>query len=150
MCAHTLSNSDRQNIREVFLELDRDASGTLTLEELREIMVGEQHMSEAEFRRVFDAMDFNGDGEIRYSDFLAAFCMLSIKLDEQHLRDAFDRFDIDRTGYISKKNLKDVLGGQGLVVVLCPECTHSTAKHSKEVSRQEFAQNSLGFCLLKA
>jgi len=137
MCAHTLTNDERRNLRDVFLDLDTDDSGTINVEELRSLTVGEQHMSEAEFREIFHAMDFNNDGEIHYVDFLAAISCLSINFDDQHLQDAFNRFDRDQDGYISKKELKQVLGQSGGMALKMIE--EADRDGDGRISFQEFA-----------
>jgi calcium-dependent protein kinase len=110
MATHSLAPEDRSRIEEEFLELDTDHSGTLTLEELREVMVVEQGMPESQFRDTFAAMDFHNDGEITYADFLAAACFELIPVDQTQLKETFDRFDADHSGYISAENLQEILG----------------------------------------
>uniref|UniRef100_A0A0G4HDH8 Calmodulin n=1 Tax=Chromera velia CCMP2878 TaxID=1169474 RepID=A0A0G4HDH8_9ALVE len=48
--------------------------------------------------------------EICYSDFVAAMLQTRVKLHEGLVREAFRRFDIDHSGYISTENLRHVLG----------------------------------------
>jgi calcium-dependent protein kinase len=113
MLAWSLSNEERAQVRGYFLRLDADHSGGITLSELEDVMIDKFHAADKlETLHVFEALDYNHDQEIHYSDFLAAMVDSQINLNEQHLDAAFRRFDADRTGYISLENLRAVLGSQ--------------------------------------
>jgi len=60
--------------------------------------------------QIFEALDSNNDEEIHYSDFLAAMVNTQIAMHDDLLRTAFKKFDTDRSGHITVKNLKEVLG----------------------------------------
>jgi calcium-dependent protein kinase len=109
--AWSLSNEDRAKVRDTFLSFDASHQGTITLGELKNVMVDKLHVAdECETRAVFEALDYNHDQEIHYSDFLAAMVDTQITLDTDLLFAAFRRFDKDGSGFISLENLKDVLG----------------------------------------
>ena len=54
------------------------------------------------------AADTDGSGEIDYTEFLAATIDERIYLREDYLRNAFNMFDKDHNGSISKQELKDI------------------------------------------
>lgn len=60
-------------------------------------------------------MDMNNDDRIDYTDFVAA--MMAARMSEEELGHAvsaaFQRFDVDRSGYISTDDLRAILGGTG-------------------------------------
>ena len=56
------------------------------------------------------AADANGDGTIDYTEFLAAAFQKDLLLSSQNLRAAFELFDKDGDGSISKDELKEVFG----------------------------------------
>jgi calcium-dependent protein kinase len=113
MMAWSLSNEDRSKVRDSFLSLDANQTGTITLPELKHIMVDKLHLvDEPEVMKVFQALDYNHDQEVNYSDFLAAMVDEQIILRDELLQDAFRRFDTDSTGYITVKNLREVLGSK--------------------------------------
>merc|ERR1719262_1309923 len=69
-------------------------------------------MNDTEAQQMFAKMDQTGDAEIHYSEFLAASLQSRFLLQENVIREAFQKFDIDNTGYISVDNLRQVLGDE--------------------------------------
>lgn len=60
-------------MREIFLEIDVDKSGSITMEEFNEALKRKGgFIAEAELQRVLAEADVNGDGTIDYEEFLAA------------------------------------------------------------------------------
>jgi calcium-dependent protein kinase len=113
MLAWSLPNEERAKVRDTFLSLDANQQGTVTLGELQNVMVDKLHLTdERETLRVFEALDYNHDQEIHYSDFLAAMVDTQINLNTDLLYAAFRRFDTDASGFITLANLKDVLGSR--------------------------------------
>merc|ERR1719195_2211380 len=64
-----MSLEDRAKVRQIYLDLDTDNTGTLTLEEFKQA-IEESGMSAAE--AAFRALDLNNSGEINYSEFKQA------------------------------------------------------------------------------
>jgi len=114
MLAWSLSNEERGKVREHFLSLDANHQGTITLGELKNVLVEKLHFAdEHETVRIFEALDYNHDQEIHYSDFLAAMtCSDDFDLNDELLRAAFRRFDTDQSGVITAQNLKEILGSR--------------------------------------
>jgi hypothetical protein len=52
----------------------------------------------------------NKNGHVCYTEFLAATIEAHGHIEEDRIAEAFDRLDADDTGFISKKNLRQVLG----------------------------------------
>ena len=63
--------------------------------------------------KMFAKFDFNKDGEINYSEFLAATVSKKHVLTKANLRFAFHHFDTDNEGYITKNDLKEVFKRSG-------------------------------------
>merc|ERR1711920_10475 len=84
--------------------------GTITLAELKQVMIDKFQISDHETNQIFLAMDSNQDETIHYSDFLAAMMNTRISMHADLLRSAFRRFDTDNSGYITVENLREVLG----------------------------------------
>jgi len=110
MMAWSLSNEERAKVRQHFIAMDQNQQGTITLAELKEILVQKFQVPDDETRRIFEALDSNNDDEIHYSDFLAAMVSTRIALHDDLLRSAFKRFDKENTGYITPESLRQVLG----------------------------------------
>jgi calcium-dependent protein kinase len=110
MMAWSLSNDERSKVRDYFVMMDKSQTGTITLQELREVLVNKFHIKDAEVSEIFHALDTNNDEEIHYSDFLAAMVSTRIAVHDDLLRQAFNKFDVDHSGYITVANLKEVLG----------------------------------------
>ena len=55
-------------------------------------------------------MDQDGNGKIDFSEFVAAAYDRSKLLNSENIKIAFNLFDVDRTGAISKQEIERVLG----------------------------------------
>lgn len=112
MMAWSLSNEERAQVREYFISMDKSQQGTITLSELKDVMVNKFHISDAETAEIFKSMDTNHDEEIHYADFLAAMMTTRIAVHDDLLKQAFKKFDTDNSGFITVANLREVLGEQ--------------------------------------
>lgn len=110
MMAWSLSNEERAEVRDYFLAMDANKHGTITLAELRSVMVDKFDIHDEEVETIFRSMDTNNDEEIHYSDFLAAMVNTRIVMHDDLLKAAFKKFDSDASGYITVDNLREVLG----------------------------------------
>lgn len=149
MLAWSLSNDDRAKVREFFLSLDTNQQGTITLQELKEVMVNKLHLvDEREALKVFRALDYNNDQEIHYSDFLAAMAHTAIDVDDEALHDTFRRFDTNNSGYITAQKLRDVLGSK--VDGKCAEMfiAEADVNNDGQLSYLEFAAFMRGSTLI--
>jgi len=110
MMAWSLSMEDRMHLRDQFTALDKDNNGTITLNELKDVLEKDFHVDSFEAEKLFSSIDANNDGEICYSEFLAAALQDRCRLHEDILRNAFKRFDVDGDGHITLDNLRAVIG----------------------------------------
>ena len=62
---------------------------------------------------MFDSIDINKNGHIMYTEFIAASLEAQGQLDVDRIAEAFNRFDVDSTGFISKENMLQFLGDTG-------------------------------------
>ena len=56
------------------------------------------------------SVDVDNSGQIHYTEFLAATMEAHGHIEEDRLAEAFDRLDCDDSGYITRENLKEILG----------------------------------------
>eukprot|EP00917_Polyrhabdina_sp_WS-2016_P024564 GHVP01053126.1.p1 GENE.GHVP01053126.1~~GHVP01053126.1.p1 ORF type:complete len:532 (+),score=87.37 GHVP01053126.1:789-2384(+) len=108
--AYSLTSAEIRGIKEHFLAIDTSREGTIKVEELQEAL-SQTSLNQTDITRIFDCMDSSRDSEISYNDFIAAMICTKIQSNEELLRLAFQRLDIDNSGFITLQNLKDILGG---------------------------------------
>ena len=98
-------------LQKAFQALDKNSDGKLTRAELIEgysKLYGD--MAEDEVDNIMKLADFDGNGEIEYSEWVVATLDKQSLLTDEKLRTAFNIFDRDGGGTISAKELKEVLG----------------------------------------
>lgn len=110
MMAWSLSNEERQEVESMFLALDKDKSGAISIQEFRQVVEDQFHIEDARVKGIFSALDPDHNHEIHYSDFLAAMVSTRIALHDDILKQAFERFDVDNSGDIAHNDLKIVMG----------------------------------------
>lgn len=101
---------------QIFKQFDKDSDGILTIDELREgfrEFMGDQIIFEDELKKIIQRVDFNQNGKIEYSEFVAAASNFKNMLNEKNLKYAFDLFDLDQNGEITPRELKHILGNNG-------------------------------------
>lgn len=108
--AHRSTCEEIGILRKVFQKYaSRDKGGCISHQEFHEAWQ-ESGLPAEDTKAIFDAVDLDGSGRIRYTEFLAATIEAQGAISEERLAEAFDRFDTDDSGYISVDNLTDVLG----------------------------------------
>jgi Ca2+-binding EF-hand superfamily protein len=107
--AHKSTSAEIGILRKIFQQYDTKKDGSLSYEEFK-AAYAQAGLSEDEFSELFDAVDLDGTGRIRYTEFLAATIEARGAISEERLAEAFDRIDSDDTGYITAANLKAILG----------------------------------------
>ncbi|GAX77412.1 hypothetical protein CEUSTIGMA_g4858.t1 [Chlamydomonas eustigma] len=113
--ALNLPQDEITGMREIFMEIDKDHSGSITAEEFAQALrkKGENLPEEDVLRLVNDA-DIDGDGTIDYEEFLAATINQSKLEREDHLKAAFIHFDLDGDGQITHQELMTSLANMGI------------------------------------
>ena len=93
-----LSTADEIGIlRKVFQHYDKNHSGYLTFDDFETAMF-EAGYSDKDLKGLFDAVDVDGSGIIRYTEFVAATLEAAGWISEERLAEAFDRVDEDDSG----------------------------------------------------
>jgi Ca2+-binding EF-hand superfamily protein len=108
--AHRSSPVELMKIREAFDQYDKANDGTITQLEFKTELSKLGKYSDQEIYEIFKSIDIDKTGTIHYTEFLAATIEAHGFIEEERLAEAFDRIDSDDTGYISRKNLRQLLG----------------------------------------
>jgi len=107
--AHKSSSEEIGILKKLFKKYDSRHDGSIWFEEFCKTMSGHGYVEE-ELRNIFDAMDLSGSGGIKYTEFIAATIEAHGVITEARLAEAFDRLDSDDSGFITAKNLVEILG----------------------------------------
>ncbi|GAB2284690.1 Calcium-dependent protein kinase 33 [Dionaea muscipula] len=113
--AENLPADEIQGLKEMFANIDTDNSGTITYEELKNGLarLGSK-LTEAEVQQLMEAADVDGNGAIDYIEFITA-TMHRYRLDkEEHLFKAFQYFDKDGSGFITRDELEVAMREYGI------------------------------------
>mmetsp|Transcript_99773 Transcript_99773/g.177603 ORF Transcript_99773/g.177603 Transcript_99773/m.177603 type:complete len:543 (-) Transcript_99773:29-1657(-) len=110
MMAWSLTNEERAQVRQAFIAMDQDKSGTIKLWEFKKVLDEKCKIKDEDAKKLFEALDTNHTDEIHYSEFLAAMVSTRIAMHDDLLKATFKRFDTDNSGRITVQNLREVLG----------------------------------------
>lgn len=109
--AHTLNPTQVRELKDLFIACDKDKSGEIKTNEFRDIISKHDGFSEIDEKMIFDSVDVEGNGTIKYHEFLAA-TLSHQSLTDENLRIAFEKIS-NRTGYITPEDLGGLLGADG-------------------------------------
>ncbi|KAI3992753.1 hypothetical protein MKX01_021714 [Papaver californicum] len=113
--AENLSEEEIKGLKSMFTNMDTDKSGTITYEELKLGLarLGSK-LTETEVKQLMDAADVDGNGTIDYIEFITA-TMHRHKIErDDHLYKAFQHFDADNSGYITRDELEKAMKEYGM------------------------------------
>jgi len=97
-------------VKKAFREMDRDGSGTITVDEMRDALEAvNKNFSEEYFEKLWDTYDVDGDGVIDYTEFLTATSQLNKLLTAENMEKAFKEIDKDGSGTITVNEIKEAL-----------------------------------------
>lgn len=106
--ADRLTDEEIRGLKEMFRTMDTDDSGTITYEELKTGLAKQgANLSESEVRQLMEAADVDGNGTIDYTEFITATMHMNKINKDEHLFSAFQYFDKDNSGFITRDELKD-------------------------------------------
>jgi calcium-dependent protein kinase len=108
-----INNSASQNheLRKVFKSFDNNGDGKLSYNEFMEgyRKICSRKVSEEEINKIIGQMDQNKDEFIEYEEFLRLSLNQTKLVSENNLKLAFDNFDHDKNGSLSKDEIRQVL-----------------------------------------
>lgn len=107
--AHMCTSEDLGFLRKAFLKFDRKKAGKITYAAFKKGLAKYCFTSHY-IDSLFKAVNLDGTGDIKYTEFLAATIESTDIVTEERIAEAFDRLDSDDSGYISFQNLRSLLG----------------------------------------
>ncbi|GMI76971.1 calcium-dependent protein kinase 28 [Hibiscus trionum] len=127
--ASTLNEEEIADLRDQFDAIDVDKNGSISLEEMRQALAKDLPWKQKEsgVLEILQAIDSNTDGLVDFTEFVAA--ALHVNQMEEHDCDkwqlrsqaAFEKFDVDRDGYITPEELRMHTGLRGSIDPLLEE-----------------------------
>ncbi|CAM8896095.1 unnamed protein product [Rhodiola kirilowii] len=108
--ADNLSDDLIEDIKEMFHTMDTDKNGSLTFEELKNGLHNIGHaVPESDVHMLMDAADFDGNGMLNCEEFVTMSVHLRRIGSDEHLDQAFQYFDKNKSGYIEFEELQEAL-----------------------------------------
>ncbi|KAL8152012.1 hypothetical protein V2J09_021820 [Rumex salicifolius] len=121
--ASTINEEELACLRDQFDAIDVDKNGVISLEEMRQALAKDLpwKLKDSRVQEIVQAIDSNTDGLVDFTEFVAA--TLHVHQLEEHdsakwqqlSQAAFDKFDVDRDGFITPEELRLHTGLKGSV-----------------------------------
>ena len=108
--AYALNFNEMQVLRDDFLKIDKDRSGTVSLAELKKSF---EHMGReipGNVEEIFQHVDVDQSEEINYNEFIAAAMCKRVTIDEEKLILAFEAMDTTNSGYLTREAIENGVG----------------------------------------
>ena len=109
---YTNSSSQNHQLRRIFKSFDKNGDGILTYKEFKEgykRVFGNEFTTEEELSLIVSKMDQNNDNKIEYEEFLRISLNQQKVVSEENLKIAFENFDSDKNGSLSRDEIKHIL-----------------------------------------
>jgi len=115
--AEHLTEQEIGEMRQIFYDLDKHKSGTLTVTELKEALVDFPHIAE-QIEELIEGIDIDHKHfhAVDYNEFLAATLSRNQYIRDENIRYAFDHFDSTHSGHITAKDLIGIFGSEAHAV----------------------------------
>ncbi|KAG6700822.1 hypothetical protein I3843_08G125800 [Carya illinoinensis] len=127
--ASTLDEEELSDLKDQFAAIDVDKNGSISLEEMRQALAKDLpwKLKDSRVLEILQAIDSNTDGLVDFTEFVAA--TLHVDQMEEHDSEkwqersqaAFEKFDIDKDGFITPEELRLHTGLRGSIDPLLEE-----------------------------
>ena len=113
LCA---SPEEIQELQKEFLRLDKDKTGTLKLEDLKQELLAKfpdkyENMSDLEWLQILGVCDLNNDGVIDFQDFISVSVDRGAIVHKAEIRRAFQLIDVNKDGKLSRSDFQNLFNG---------------------------------------
>lgn len=118
--ASKLPEKNLEDLRKIFIQMDLNGDGRIETAEFKEALtsIGMKFTND-EVKELMGSLDTNNSGFIDYTEFLAGCMRSKLYLKEDLLKAAFEYFDKDSSGAITKEELRNVLSSDDIMI---PDC----------------------------
>jgi calcium-dependent protein kinase len=119
--ASRLNQEEYGDIPKIFNKINECKSGMISFEDFKKYVINNQKQeiiggeNDEEIRKKFFGIDIDNNNKIDFTEFLAANMDKSIYLDKNKLRNAFDCFDLDKSGIITREDIIKILKIENLI-----------------------------------
>jgi calcium-dependent protein kinase len=112
--ASRLDENEINNLKNVFSSFDKGKDGQISFEELKKGLMDIKSckITEEEVKVLFNDLDVDQNGKIDYTEFIAATIDAAKYYKNERLLEAFESFDKDKNGQISKDELIETLNAE--------------------------------------
>ncbi|CAF3774664.1 unnamed protein product [Rotaria socialis] len=112
---NTLTNAQRQELKDAFDVFDSDGSGKISARELGNIFKALNiKVNDHGLKHLMNEMDTDGSDQIEFEEFSRVMAATYFKkYSEDELRAAFRQFDADGSGYIQSSELENIMQKMG-------------------------------------
>jgi len=121
--ATQLTDNAIRELKEMFMAMDENNDGTLSVSELKEALQKAGVAVPPDLQQMMDNIDTDGSGVIDYSEFMAATMDKRKYIQEDVCWRAFKTFDVDGSGTIDKEELMKLLGVDAVTDVMHVQVT---------------------------
>jgi len=141
--AYTLDKGSLKMLRDLFLNIDLNNEGTISLSEFRTALRkcepdDKNGLTEDLISEIFNGVDQDNSGRIQYAEFLAAVAESHNLITMERLADSFDRIDSQGKGFISKNDLCAILGSDFSEDVINEMIEEADYKKNGQIDYDEF------------
>lgn len=134
MIAEHLTESEIGQMREIFYDLDKKKTGTLTVVELKEGLKDFPHVAE-QIESLIEGIDLDHKHSVDYNEFIAATLSRNLYIRDENIRYAFDQFDKHHSGHITRRDLVEIFGSEAHAAEIMGEIDHDG---DQMISYEEF------------
>lgn len=142
--AFSLGDDQLHTLRTIFQDIDTEKTGVLSLNEFKQAMHDHSDIPDEEVVKIFNALDQDHSGVVKYTEFLAATLQEQLYLEEDKIHEAFNKLDVNHSGKITKENLRELLGDDIDDAALDRIISDADFHHNGYIDLEEFRQMMRG------